>query len=375
MSESSEISSESKKAIFWISRLGPAIGLIAVWCLFAALKGEGFTAWSNHRLMLLQTAVVATAAIGGTLVIISGGIDLSVGSAIACGTMVLALLLQAGIPPLLALPISIVIGFIIGIAIGAMITGRVVTVAGVLAGVGIGYWLSNMLPIAAAIPIGITSAALFGFVAHRFSPKIELSPFIVTLGMWGALRGTAKGLGDNQPIYPKQTWITDLMRTGNEGLFQILAPGAWLMLLLAIVVAGILRYTQFGRHIYAVGSNQETARLCGVNVERTKLYVYGFASGLAAIAAVLQFAYINGTGDPTTAEGYELKVIASVVIGGASLSGGEGTILGTILGALIMTVVDNGCTKLGLDNWVQEIVTGAIIVSAVALDRLRHRRN
>ncbi len=135
-----------------------------------------------------------------------------------------------------------------------------------------------------------------------------------------------------------------------------------------------LRYTRFGRHVYAIGSNQETARLCGVDVDRTKLLVYGSASALAAIAAILQFAYINGTGDPTTAEGYELKVIASVVIGGASLSGGEGTILGTIIGALIMTVVDNGCTKLGLDNWVQEIVTGAIIVAAVALDRLRHQR-
>jgi ribose/xylose/arabinose/galactoside ABC-type transport system permease subunit len=201
-----------------------------------------------------------------------------------------------------------------------------------------------------------------------------LSPFIVTLGMWGALRGAAKGLGDNQPIYPELTWLNELMQLAERGPFAMLAPGVWLMLLLAGLMAFALHYTRFGRHVYAIGSNELTARLCGIHVPRTQILIYAIAAACTGLAAVLQFAFLYGQGDPTTAEGYELKVIASGVIGGASLSGGEGTILGTLVGALIMTVVDNGCTKLGLDNWVQEIVTGGIILTAVTLDRLRQRR-
>jgi ribose/xylose/arabinose/galactoside ABC-type transport system permease subunit len=267
-----------------------------------------------------------------------------------------------------------VIGFLVGVAIGSMIVGRVAAVSGLLCGAGFGLFLSSKMPMPTAMGIGILCGIPIAFVANRIVGKIELSPFIVTLGMWGALRGASKGLGDNNPVYSDPTWIISLMKPADNGVFHFLPPGVWLMLLLALLVTGLLRYTQFGRHVYAVGSNQETARLCGVNVDRTKILVYGISSALAAVAAILQFAYLNGTGDPTTAEGYELKVIASVVIGGASLAGGEGSILGTIIGALIMTVVDNGCTKLGLDNWVQEIVTGGIILIAVAMDQLRHRR-
>lgn len=367
-------SNKSRTIAVWMNRLGPAIGLIAIWCLFAMLKGSVFTTWTNQRLMFLQTAVVATAAIGGTMVIISGGIDLSVGSAIALGTIVVALLLQAGVPPTLAVVFGIGIGFLVGVAIGSMIVGRVAAVAGVLGGAGLGLFLSGKMSMPVAMTIGIACGIPIAFLANKIVGKIELSPFIVTLGMWGALRGASKGLGNNSPVYPAQTWITPLMKPADAGVFHFLPPGVWIMLALAVIVAGLLRCTQFGRHVYAVGSNQETARLCGVNVDRTKVLVYGLASALAAVAAILQFAYIGGIGDPTTAEGYELKVIASVVIGGASLAGGEGSILGTIIGALIMTVVDNGCTKLGLENWVQEIVTGGIILAAVAMDQLRHRR-
>ena len=358
-----------------LSKAGPAIGLAAVWCLFAVLKGADFYGWSNQRLMLLQTAVVGTAAIGATLVIIAGGIDLSVGSAIATGTMVLSLLLKAGLPPFIAVAGSVTIGFLMGLAMGNLVIGHFGRIAGLILGALIGYWTSAWL----TVPGGIAVAAVVGvplsLLLDRFIGRVELSPFIVTLGMWGALRGAAKGLGNNQPIYPEQTWLTDLMQLRQEGVFGVAAPGVWLMLLLAVCFAGILRYTRFGRHVYALGSNEQTARLCGVNIERMKLLIYGSAAACAAVAAILQFSYLGGTGDPTTADGYELKVIASVVIGGASLSGGEGSVLGTLLGALTMTAVENGCTKLGLDNWVQEIVTGGIIVIAVTLDRLRHRRS
>ena len=153
---------------------------------------------------------------------------------------------------------------------------------------------------------------------------------------------------------------------------MVLPPGVWLMLLLTLFVAGLLRYTRFGRHIFAVGSNEQTARLCGISVSRTRLLTYTVGLAFAGIAGVLQFSYLT-VGDPTTANGLELASIAAVVIGGASLSGGEGSVFGSVIGALIMTVVANGCIKLNLANWVQEIVTGGIIIAAVVVDRLRHR--
>jgi ribose/xylose/arabinose/galactoside ABC-type transport system permease subunit len=135
----------------------------------------------------------------------------------------------------------------------------------------------------------------------------------------------------------------------------------------------MLRYTRLGRHIFAVGSNEQTARLCGVAVERVKVMIYLMCGAFAGLAGLMQFSRLT-VGDPTVAVGLELDVIAAVVIGGGSLSGGEGSILGTLVGALIMTVIASGCTQMGLPNWVQQIITGGIIIAAVALDRLRHRR-
>jgi ribose transport system permease protein len=142
----------------------------------------------------------------------------------------------------------------------------------------------------------------------------------------------------------------------------------------AVAVAGALalRYTRFGRHLYAVGSSEATARVCGVDVARTKILVYAIAGALAGLAGVLEFSTLT-VGDPTDSVGLELEVIAAVVIGGASLSGGEGTVAGSIIGAMLMAVIRTGCTFVGVHNWVQEIATGGIIVVAVAVDRLRHR--
>ncbi|RYG36717.1 ABC transporter permease, partial [bacterium] len=149
-------------------------------------------------------------------------------------------------------------------------------------------------------------------------------------------------------------------------------PGVWLMILLGIGVSAMLKYTRFGRNIYVIGSNENTARLCGIPVEARKMMIYTLGLAFVGLAGVLQFGYLS-SGDPTTAGGYELNAIAAVVIGGASLAGGQGSILGSLLGALIMTSISVGCTKMGFQNWVQEIVTSVIIVLAVALDRLRHR--
>ena len=321
---------------------GPLLGLAAAWVLFAVCAGGDFTALANQRLMLLQTAVVGTAAIGATIIIASGGIDLSVGSSVALGTVLGALVLRAQAPVWLAASAALLAG-----AIGALFAARYGTAAA----------------------LGVLATGLVAsFLLARQRSRLPLSPFIVTLGAWGALRGLAKGLGDNQPVYPASTgWIGELLGGGSA-----LPPGVWILLALALLASLFLRDTVLGRHIYAVGSNEETARLCGVDLERTRMSVYVIGVGLAGVAALLQLSYVS-IGDPTTAGGLELKAIAAAVIGGASLSGGSGSILGTLFGALLMTVVDNGCTKLGLDNWVQEIVTGGIILAAVALDRARAR--
>jgi ribose/xylose/arabinose/galactoside ABC-type transport system permease subunit len=309
-----------------LRKLGPLTGLVLVFALFAFLRPGTFLTTDNVQLMLLQTAVVGTGALGMTIVIISGGIDLSVGSVVALSTVIIALLLSAGAPPLVAAAGGVAVGAFCGALIGSFIT------------------------------------------------QLRLAPFIVTLGMWGALRGAAKGLAHEQVIIAPSSWLNSLLNTLTpEQKWMLVPTGVWLMLVLATLVGVFLRYTQLGRHIFAVGSNELTARLCGIPVERTKIIVYMIGSGFAALAGVLQFSYLT-VGDPTTATGMELDIIAAVVIGGASLAGGEGSVLGSIVGALIMTVVANGCTKMELPNWVQEIVTGGIIIVAVAVDRLRHRR-
>lgn len=349
------------------------MGLAFVWGLFAALNGITFVAWENQHLMLLQTAVVGTAAVGATLIIVSRGIDLSVGSTIALGTVVVALALRAGFSPGAAALAGVATGLACGAAIGAIVIGHVGPLAALLAAGGLTLWLRGAVHPLGAVACGAALAGVLWVVSAMAIRRLELSPFIVTLGMWGALRGAAKGLGDNQPIYPDSSgWLADLM-IGRAGVAGLLPPGVWVFLGLAALAAAALHFTRFGRHLYAIGSNELTARLCGVAVERTKLLIYTLGVGCAGVASVLQFSYLS-MGDPTTAEGYELRVIAAVVIGGASLSGGEGGVGGTLIGAMIMTVVDNGCTRLGLENWVQDLVTGAIIVAAVALDRARQRR-
>jgi ribose transport system permease protein len=316
----------------WLNRLGPLLGLMLVVGIFAAMvpigwMPESFLTQRNFETVLRHTTIVGIAALGMTLVIISGGIDLSVGSTIALATVVIAVLLDR---------------------------------------FGFG-------PAAAALG-GIAVGALCGLINGVLITRLKVVPFIVTLGMMQLVRGVGKWIAREQRIDAPATWLNDLVATlPAEQRWMLLPPGVWLLVVLALLVAALLRYTTLGRHTVAIGSNEQTARLCGVRVNAVKVTVYTLAAALAGLAGVMQFSRLT-VGDPSVAVGLELEVIAAVVIGGGSLSGGEGSVGGTLIGALIMTVIRTGCSQMGLPTFVQEIVTGVIIVLAVALDRLRQRR-
>ena len=299
--------------------LGPLVALLVVYLVFALLAPDTFLRAQNTVSMAQKTVIVATCALGMTMVIASGGIDLSTGSLVALTTVLVAKLLKSGS----SVPVAVLVAML------------VVAASGVAVGLLVG--------------------------------KFRMLPFIVTLGSMSILRGVAKGIASEQKIDTDPRGLERLI-TADLG-----SPALWITLALALAVGALLTHTRFGRHVFAVGSNEAAARLVGIDTARVKVAVYALSSLLAAVAGVMEFATLT-VGDPTDAAGLELKVIAAVVIGGAPLTGGEGSIAGAVLGALLMTVIETGGVHLGMPGWVQEIVTGVIIVIAVALDRARHAR-
>ncbi len=307
-----------------LARLGPFLGLIAVIAIFALMTDSPsqYLSVRNFRIVVAQTVIVALGAIGMTMIIVSGGIDLSVGSVIALTGVVTALGLRDGMTPLLALLVGVAAGALIGIVNGLTIT------------------------------------------------RLKVIPFIATLGMLGVARGVAKWVADQQTVNIPETWINELAVTFPRPEWLVVAPGVWLSVLLAVLAALVLRRTVFGRRVFAIGSNEAAARACGIPVDRMKIWIYGLAGLLFGLSGVMQMSRLR-QGDPTVAIGTELDVIAAVVIGGGSLNGGVGTILGSMIGASIMAVLRNGSQQMGWPNYIQEIIIGAIIVAAVALDRVR----
>jgi ribose transport system permease protein len=299
--------------------LGPLAALLGVYVLFALLAPATFTGMANLTTMARQTVVVAITSLGMSFVILLGGIDLSVGSAVALTSVVVATLLDAGWSP------------------------------------------------AVAVALGCATPALSGLVTGTLTTRAQLTPFIVTLGSMSVLRGVAKGLADEQKVDADPRGLDLLMSSGTA-----LPAGVFLALGLAVLGTLVLEYTVFGRHVLAIGSNARTAQLCGVPVQRVTLLVYALAGALTGVAGVLEFSTLT-VGDPTDSIGLELDAIAAVVIGGGSLAGGQGSVPGAMLGALLMTVIKTGCTHVGVPNWVQEIVTGTIIVIAMGIDRVRRR--
>ena len=186
----------------------------------------------------------------------------------------------------------------------------------------------------------------------------------------GVARGLAKWLAGERTVSIPETWVSRLMTPLPEPAWLVLAPGVWVAVLLALFIAMLLRGTVFGRHLFAIGSNEAAARLCGVRVGRMKPMIYLVAGACFGLAGLMQLARLR-QGDPTAASGLELDVIAAVVIGGASLSGGTGSVVGSMVGALTMAVLRNGSQQMGWPTYMQEILIGTVIVLAVTVDRLR----
>lgn len=317
-----------------LSALGPLIALGVVVLLFGVADhfqehGGKFLTHANFQRISVNTATVAVAALGMTFIIIAGGIDLSAGTALALSATVLAHGLKAGYSPPLAIGCCLLTGCACGLLNGVLIS------------------------------------------------SLRMIPFIVTLGTMSVYLGIAKQIARETTVRPDRytqvpVWLRDFLSTRTEALHFGLPLGVWVALILALLVGFVLKYTVFSRHVFALGSNESTARLCGISVTRTKIAVYTLAGLFVGLGGLFQFSRLS-VGNPTSGLGMELQIIAAVVIGGGSLSGGSGTVLGTLAGAAIMSVIQSGCTQLGINNPMQDIILGGIILVAVFVDQLRHR--
>jgi ribose/xylose/arabinose/galactoside ABC-type transport system permease subunit len=346
LQEKSKVASrfELRGTLGWVwTVFGPFLGLVLITLLFAGLTRESgrFITIENWRTIAVQSVIVAVAALGMTIIMIAGGIDLSVGSAVALVTVCIALVVKKIDP---SLPDSV------------------------------REW-KILMPV--ALVIGVAVGGICGAVNGALIASLRVVPFIVTLGTYTIYRGLAKWLASSTTVYipgsVRPWWFSGILRIDPEPRWLLFAPGVWALLLLSVFVALALRYSLIGRYIYAIGSNEATARLCGINVPLIKVIVYTIGGLATGLAGVFQFVNLSATGDPTSASGLELQVIAAVVIGGGSLSGGEGTVLGTLIGCLIMAVLANGCVHANISDSSRDVFIGIIIIAAVTLDRLRRR--
>ena len=314
---------------------GPWVGFLGVFALFSLLigwKGGINTFWSagNAAVLVHEATIPAIVGLGMLLVLISGGIDLSVGAVVALVTVV---------------TMKVYSSFATS---GPSMEGSI-----------------------AAVAAGVLTGGLCGLANGLLVTQLKLPPFVATLGMFGVARGMAIWLAERTTLaFPPgstPSWVESLAKTTFAN------PGLWSLVLLAILTAVLLHLTVLGRHVYAVGSNEATARLCGVNVPRTKLLVYTLSGLLTGWAGIVMFAHSN-SGNPTLGEQLELDVITAVVIGGASLTGGKGTVVGAVLGVLIIGLIKNGVSLFNVPVEMQYILIGVLLLANVALNRWRRGR-
>jgi ribose transport system permease protein len=319
-----------------IQKFAALAGLIALATVFSIVSQAFFTV-SNALTIALQVTSIGLLGIGATCVIITGGIDLSVGAILALAGVIAALAVKAGAP----VAVGMLAGVVAGIACGA-VNGLCVTL-------------------------------------------LKLPPFIATLGMMLVARGVALQITDAKAIGGLGDGFAELgngsllrvVRVDSEGFPDVLFPGipypVLLMAVLAIAVAVLLRRTTLGRHIYAVGSNREAARLSGVHVGGVTLFTYVLSGGLAGLAGCVLASRLV-TAQPSEGLMYELDAIAAAVIGGSSLTGGVGTITGTIIGAFVIGTLRNGLNMGGVSAFTQQIVIGLVILLTVWIDQMRQRQ-
>jgi ribose transport system permease protein len=317
-------------------KLSAVLTLVILIVVFA-FGNAAFLTVGNGLTVLLQTSVIGLLGIGMTLVIITGGIDLSVGSVLALAGTVTGMLVKAGVPVVPAMLCGVVVGGLCGVFNGFVIT------------------------------------------------KLRITPFVATLGMMLIARGTALQLTGAAPISQLgdafgvlgNGALFRVIGQGTNGLPKVIFPGvpypAILLVVVAIGAAYLLRRRSLGRHIYATGSNEEAARLSGVRVDRTKILAYVMSGALAGLSGVVLMSRLV-TAQPNEGVMYELDAIASAVIGGASLMGGVGTISGTMIGAFIIGVLRNGLNMAGVSAFIQQITIGFVVIGAVYIDQLRSRR-
>ncbi|NBW25907.1 MAG: ABC transporter permease [Betaproteobacteria bacterium] len=304
--------------------------LIALIVIFSVLKPDAFFTTDNIIGILQSTTVIGVLAIASTFIIITSGIDLSV--------------------------------------------GVLMTFCAVIAGV---FMVNLGLPMWIGVPGAVLVGALCGTVSGLAITKLRVPPFIATLGMMMLLKGASLIITKTRPIYFNDVEGFDSISLGSA--LSDLIPGlpipngVLIMFIVAVVCAVILNKTALGRYTFALGSNEEAVRLSGVNVDRWKVIIYAFSGGICGVAGLLIASRLNSA-QPALGQGYELDAIAAVVIGGTSLSGGVGTILGTIIGAFIMSVLINGLRIMSVAQEWQMVLTGVIIILAVYTDNLRRKK-
>ena len=305
----------------WIERLLPYASVVALFTALSILSPYFLTV-QNLSSVCRQTAVITIIALGMTIIMISGGIDLSVGSVMAfagiCGTQL----------------------------------------------------LESRHSLAASVAGAMLAGAAWGLLNSALITLLKVSPFIATLGTMGAARGVTLVITNGMPVV---NLPASFGRLGDGNIFRIVPVPLAILVALALLTGFILKYTRMGRYAYAIGSNVEAARYAGVPIRRYLIAIYIFGGALTGLAGMIEASRLV-TGQPTAGYGYELSVIAAVVIGGASLSGGEGTVAGTIAGAFLMGLISNGSNLLGVSPFWQQVVIGSVIVLAVAVDELRKRR-
>jgi ribose transport system permease protein len=295
-------------------KFGIVGSLILLSVIFSFLSSKFFTG-SNWMNIFQQSAINGCIAIGMTMVIITGGIDLSVGSIIAFSAMIMAQMMDAGVPPVLAV--------ILGMMMGAG--------AGALNGVLISY--------------------------------LKLQPFLVTMGTMSLFRGLTLIISDGLPVRSFSSPFVNFMSSFN-GIFPI---PIIILLAFAVVIYLIIRYSRFGQHIFAIGGNEEATRLSGINTRAVKITTYALSGFSASLAGLIYLGRLAAA-DPQAGASYEMNAIAAAAIGGASLAGGKGSIIGTIIGVLILQALNNGLTLCNVQSFYQTFAIGLIIIVATIID-------